>query len=74
MEQQGAATKEIAQSIERMADGTREVCESVILVSEAASHAGLAAGQMLSATSSVAEESGSLQNEVGKFLDAIRII
>ena len=74
VEEQGAATQEIARSVEKAANGTREVSQSIHTVTEAASQTGTAAGELLAATSSLAQESDMLQKEVEKFLDAVRRI
>jgi methyl-accepting chemotaxis protein len=74
VEEQGAATQEIARSVERAADGTREVSNRMHSVSQAANQAGEAAGQLLHASSSLAGQSGQLEKEVDKFLQAVRRI
>jgi methyl-accepting chemotaxis protein len=72
VEQQSAATVEIARSVQQAASGTHEVSSNIGGVTEAASETGLAAGQMLEATQSLARETSGLRETVSKFLQGVR--
>ena len=72
VEEQGAATSEIARNVEQAAQGTQEVSSNITGVTEAASETGQAAGQILSASQELSQQSELLKSEVGKFLSQIR--
>ncbi len=72
VEEQDAATQEIARNVEQAAVGTKDVAANVNLVTEGASETGSAAAQMLSTSKELAQQSEHLNAEVGKFLDGVR--
>jgi methyl-accepting chemotaxis protein len=72
VEQQGAATREIARNIQHAAGGTAEVSSNIIGVSTASAEAGSAAGEVLSASSALRRETDVLRSEIDVFLSNIR--
>ena len=72
MEQQGAATQEIARNVQQAAAGTQQVSENVAGVTTAAGETGTAAAQMLGSASALSKEFTALRGEVDKFLATIR--
>ncbi|WP_316174102.1 MULTISPECIES: HAMP domain-containing methyl-accepting chemotaxis protein [unclassified Bradyrhizobium] len=72
VEQQGAATREIARNIQQAAGGTSEVSGNITGVSSAAAQAGNAAADVLSASDALRHEADSLRAEVDAFLTNIR--
>ncbi|HJP53460.1 MAG: methyl-accepting chemotaxis protein [Rhodospirillales bacterium] len=72
VEEQGAATQEIARNIEQAATGTREVTVNITGVTRAAGEAGQAAGQVLEASGELMRQSQVLNMEVEKFLENVR--
>lgn len=72
VEEQGAATKEIARNVAEAARGTAEVTQNISGVNRAAAEAGASAAQLLSAADSVAGQAGQLEDSVGRFLKNLR--
>src|ERR1700755_1212003 len=72
VEQQGAATREIARNIQHAAGGTSEVSSNIIGVSTASAEAGSAAGEVLSASGALRREADVLRAEIDAFLSNIR--
>ena len=72
IEEQGAATKEIARNVQQAARGTQQVSTNIAGVTGAASETGTAAGQVLGAASELSEQSEALRAEVNRFLAEIR--
>ncbi|HEY3149322.1 MAG TPA: methyl-accepting chemotaxis protein, partial [Dongiaceae bacterium] len=72
VEEQGAATREIARNLQQAAAGTQEVSSNITGVTQAAGDTGHAAGQMLAATSELAKQSETLRTEVDSFLRDIK--
>jgi methyl-accepting chemotaxis protein len=72
VEQQGAATREIARNIQHAAGGTSEVSSNIVGVSSASAKAGSAAGEVLSASSALRREADVLRSEIDAFLANIR--
>jgi methyl-accepting chemotaxis protein len=72
VEEQGAATREIARNIQQAASGTQEVSTNITGVTQAAGDTGNAAGQLLAATSELAKQSETLRKEVDSFLHDIK--
>jgi methyl-accepting chemotaxis protein len=68
VEQQNAATREIARSAVLAADGTGTVANNVAKVSTAIGEAGTAAGDVLGASGELAEAARRLQTSVDDFL------
>jgi methyl-accepting chemotaxis protein len=72
VEEQGAATREIARNIQHAAGGTSEVSSNIIGVSTASSQAGSAAGEVLTASGALRREADVLRAEIDAFLSNIR--
>jgi methyl-accepting chemotaxis protein len=72
VEEQGAATREIARNIQHAAGGTAEVSSNIVGVSTASTEAGSAAGEVLSASSALRREAEILRSEIDAFLSNIR--
>ena len=72
VEEQGAATREIARNVEQAAMGTQEVTANIAVVTQASGEAGQAANQMLEVSSEMARQSETLKNKVEKFLAQVR--
>jgi methyl-accepting chemotaxis protein len=72
VEQQGAATQEIARNVQEAAAGTGEVSAHIVSVTSAAGRTGEAAGEMLGAAQMLSSQSGTLRDEVQRFLREVR--
>ncbi len=72
VEDQGAATREIARNIQHAAGGTGEVSSNIVGVSSAATQAGTAAGQVLTASDALRREADVLREEIDAFRSNIR--
>ncbi len=72
VEQQGAATREIARNIQHAAGGTSEVSSNIVGVSQASIEAGAAASEVLSASGELRREADTLRAEIDTFLLDIR--
>jgi methyl-accepting chemotaxis protein len=72
VEEQGAATQEIAQTASQTSQATAEVARNITGVQEAAESSGAAANQVLSSSRDLARQADVLRGEVNKFLGAVR--
>ena len=72
VEQQRAATGEIARNVEQAARGTQEVSSNISGVSEAAHEASRIAHQVLAEAGQLSKQSESLNHEVGVFMARVR--
>ena len=72
VEEQGAATQEVARNVQQAAMGTQQVASNITDVQRGASETGAASSQMLTSAQSLSSESSRLKREVGKFLDTVR--
>jgi len=72
VEEQKSATSEISQNVQRAATGTQEVSSHIGSVSEAASHTGSGANQVMNVANGLAQQADSLSREVDKFLAQVR--
>jgi methyl-accepting chemotaxis protein len=72
VEEQGAATHEIARNVQNSAQLSIQMANDVGEVSRGTSETGSASSQVLSAAQSLSVESARLKSEVGKFLDDVR--
>jgi methyl-accepting chemotaxis protein len=72
VEQQGAATREIARNVQHAAGGTSEVSSNIVGVSTASAEAGAAATQVLDASAALRNEAETLRAEIDAFLSNIR--
>ena len=72
VEEQGAATAEIARTVSQAAGDSNQVNETIKTVTAAAGDSGVAAERMLSGAQGLAEEAGVLTREVDLFLAKVR--
>ncbi len=72
VEEQGAATQEIARNVQEAAAGTREVSSNISGVTQAASETGTSAQQVLEAASELSRQSEGLSGAVDHFLRQVR--
>ncbi len=72
VEEQQAATREIARNVEQASTGTQDVTRNITGVSEAAGEAGNAATQVVAASAELARDAEVLTTEVDRFLSAVR--
>ena len=72
VEEQGAATQEIARNVAEAAKGTALVASNISDVNRGASETGSASAQVLSSAQSMSSESARLKLEVDKFLSTVR--
>jgi methyl-accepting chemotaxis protein len=72
VEQQGAATQEIARNVQQSAQLSTRVAAEVTEVNRGSSETSSASGQVLTMAQSLAGESDRLKNHVEKFLNTVR--
>ncbi len=72
MEEQGAATREIARSVQHAAQGTQQVSGNIVGVSESAASTESSAQDVLTSSGQLAKDSEHLQREVTDFLVSVR--
>lgn len=72
MEEQGAATAEIARNVQEAARGTEAVTGNIVDVQKGAGDTGAAASQVLGAAQELARRSSELGREVSNFLMEVR--
>jgi methyl-accepting chemotaxis protein len=72
VEEQGAATREIARNIQHAAGGTSEVSSNIVGVSSASTEAGTAATEVLTASDALRRDADVLRAEIDAFLSNIR--
>jgi methyl-accepting chemotaxis protein len=72
VEEQGAATQEIARNVQQASHGTNEVTRNITGVNRAASETGSAAGHFLDAARQLAKESETMRHVVSDFIANIR--
>jgi methyl-accepting chemotaxis protein len=72
VEEQGAATHEIATNVQQAAKGTTQVASNIVDVNRGAGETGTASTQVLASARSLARESAMLEGEVAKFLETVR--
>ena len=72
VEEQGAATQEIARNVQQAAKGTCEVAANITDVNRGAGETGSASTQVLRSAQSLSGESSHLKIEVQKFLETVR--
>jgi methyl-accepting chemotaxis protein len=72
VEEQGAATKEIARNVQQASAGTAEVSSNIAGVTQAAGETGTASTRVLGAAGELAKQGETLRAEVGRFLTDIR--
>jgi methyl-accepting chemotaxis protein len=72
VEQQGAATHEIARNVQEVARGTEDVTASIEHISKATNASVDASGQIVNATGSLKQNAQTMSGEVGNFLGSLR--
>ncbi len=72
VEEQRAATQEIARNIGQASEGTREVSSNIAGVSRSVGHTGTAAAQVLTSAKGLADMAAQLRAEADKFLATVR--
>ncbi len=72
VEQQAAATREIANNVSGAAAGTDEVSSNIAGVTQASGEVGAAATQVLNSASGLSKQSERLKTDVARFLDTVR--
>ncbi|MHC2583096.1 methyl-accepting chemotaxis protein [Bradyrhizobium diazoefficiens] len=72
VEEQGAATREIARNIQHAAGGTSEVSSNIVGVSTASAEAGAAASEVLGASDALRREADLLRGKIDAFLNSMR--
>ena len=72
VEEQGAATQEIARNVQQAAAGTNEVSANIGGVTKAAEEAGHGAEQVLGAANELSQQSAVLSREIDSFITTIR--
>jgi methyl-accepting chemotaxis protein len=72
VEEQGAATHEIARNVEQAAAGTQEVSSSIIGVNQASGESGHAATEVLAAAGELSRQADTLAHQVDSFISTIR--
>ncbi|NBN62838.1 methyl-accepting chemotaxis protein [Pannonibacter tanglangensis] len=72
VEQQGAATSEIAGNTARASEGTHQVTENIFGVGRAAEMTGDASGQLKSLSANLSDQASLLKREVEGFLGSLR--
>ena len=73
VEEQGAATKEIARNVQQASAGTSEVSSNIALVTEAVQKTGQASGRVLEGTGRLARNTETLRGQVDDFLSKVRV-
>ncbi|KAA5604877.1 HAMP domain-containing protein [Roseospira marina] len=72
VEEQGAATREIARNVEQAAHGTRAVSNTIDDVRRASNESGTASGHVRDMATSLAQQAETLKDEVRRFLERVR--
>ncbi len=72
VEEQGAATQEIARNVQQAAAGTLDVSANITGVTRASSETGEAANQVLAASAEFLQQSDALKRQVEAFLTQVR--
>jgi methyl-accepting chemotaxis protein len=72
VEEQGAATREIAHAVQQAAMGTNEVNANIVVVNDTVADTGHRAGAVLEAATALTGQAEVLKTEVGRFLGDMR--
>jgi methyl-accepting chemotaxis protein len=72
VEEQGAATGEIARNVQEASRGTAEVSGNIVGVTKAASDSSAASSQVLASARTLSQQSGALRREIDGFLKTVR--
>lgn len=73
VEEQGAATREIARNVQMASSGAAQVGDAIADVHQGAADTGSASGQVLSSAQSLSGQASQLKLEVDNFLASIRV-
>ncbi len=73
MEEQGATTQEVARNVSEAAAGTQEVTSNIAGVTQASQETGTAASEVTAAATELSKQSVTMQTEVSKFLEQVRV-
>jgi methyl-accepting chemotaxis protein len=73
VEEQGAATQEVSRNVQQAAQGTQQVSSHIGDVQRGAHQTETASSEVLSAARSLSGDSHRLRQEVGKFLESVRV-
>ncbi len=74
VEEQGAATREIAHNVAQAAKGTGEVSANIVGVRDAARETGVAADQVVSSAAELSQNGETLKAQVDAFLREVRAV
>ncbi|MFX8262736.1 hypothetical protein ABTL46_23035, partial [Acinetobacter baumannii] len=72
VEEQNAATREIARSVQQAAAGTQEISRNIVGVQQIADGTGNAAQQVLDAAGTLFGDAEKLSTEVDRFIHEVR--
>ena len=72
IEEQGAATQEIARNVQQASAGTHEVSKNMTQVTRAAEETGAGAGKVMEAAKDVTHQSDALKTAITAFLDGVK--
>jgi methyl-accepting chemotaxis protein len=72
VEQQSAATQEIARSVQNVAQGTHEAAANITQVNRGAAETGSASEEVLNSAKTLSTESTRLREELDRFMANIR--
>ena len=72
VEEQGAATQEIARNVQEAAQGTGQVSSNIVGVNQVAAETGAAADQVLASADELGKQAEILRGDVDGFLAKIR--
>jgi methyl-accepting chemotaxis protein len=72
VEEQIAATGEISRNVQQAANGTQEMTQNIVGVSDGAQQTGSAATQMLTAVGNLSKQGATLREKVDRFLADVR--
>jgi len=72
VEEQGAATKEIARNVQEAAQGTTHVAGNIVEVNRGAGETGSASSEVLTSARELSRQGNHLKVEVDKFLLTVR--
>ena len=71
IDEQGKATREIAQNIQRAASGTSQVADTIAQVSASSVETGAVSGHLLKSAKSLFEDTAKLESDIDGFLNSI---
>ncbi|WP_374383397.1 methyl-accepting chemotaxis protein [Dongia sp.] len=74
VEEQNAATKEIARNIQEASAGNQEVTEKIVFVAEAAGHTQNATATVLTAAKLLGQNTAQIRNTIERFINDVRAL